>query len=146
MVEIIFGILFFIFAVVTVIIILPLHKEERKFQKNKIYTEGVIVGYVREDYTKWDTPQVLINIDGKEEICRCKSKNMTANTYPHGTKVRITYCKKIKFNTEFYDVRIVEDEFAPYSVNTTITALLALAILLLVAAIVMTIIGVNTLQ
>lgn len=146
MFEIIFGIILFIFAVIFFSVSFSMRTAEKRFQKKQIHTDGVVMGYDREDYTKWDTPQVLIKIDGKEAIYRCKSRRMNSKTHPRGSSVRIVYCKKLFLKSEFYDVRIADDGFCPYPVSYVIAILLVLATLFFVAAIILFALGVIALQ
>lgn len=139
---IIIGPILIIFAIIIFIAGLSTRKNERTFQENKIYTEGVIVGYYREDYTKWDTPEVSLNIDGKEKIFKCKSRKMNSKTHPRGTKVKVVYNTKEKFKTLWADVRIDEENYRPYPVETVGIAIMILGAIFIILGIVLFIIGV----
>lgn len=139
---IIIGPILIIFALIMFLGGLHLRKDERTFQENKIYTEGVIVGYYREDYNRWDTPEVSLNIDGKEKIFKCKSRKMNSKTHPRGTKVKVVYNTSVKFNKVWTDVRINEENFRPYTGDTVV---LILATIIATVAIVLFITGVISL-
>jgi len=144
MITIVLGILFFIIALPLIPIAISFKNGERKFQENCIKCDGILVGYVRQDYNKWDIPQVSIQINGKEVICRCKSKNMSASTYPHGTIVKIAYYKKRMFGIESYDVRMVDPKYSPYPTSITLIVLVIFGFVFITIAVILIIIGLNS--
>jgi hypothetical protein len=97
-------------------------KGEKTFRAQAESTTGTVVGYVRVGNTFSDIPQLELTIDGKSVICRSKSKRMTPQTHPHGTKVKVLLRTKAMFGGVVNDVRVDEDGFrsAPNTVPSGI--------------------------
>lgn len=89
--------------------------EEIRFKVNHEVTTGILTGYYVQDYKKWDSPIVLLNIGGIETRQICKSKGMNSRICPAGTELRVAYYEKKTLGIKHLDARIDEEEFRAYS-------------------------------
>ena len=144
MAMIFIGAILLIFAVILFIVILSLRNGEKGFRDNFVEYNAVVVGYVRQDYTKWDIPQVSIEKANDTIVYRCKSKRMNATTHPRGTRIKVAYYKKRVLGTDFYDVRLIGIENEPHPMSITQAILTALTLTFLTVAGFLVIIGIRS--
>ncbi len=133
---------FGIFALLCGIFGAALTSSDKKFQKNAIRGQGIIVGYCVEEHSSWKTPQVQFFYEGREQICRCQSSRISPEQLPVGTRVEILYLKKQVLGIEAFEVRLTENDFAPPAQKTVSRVLYGFCAIFLIVAIVFGIMGI----
>jgi len=128
---------FLIIGIVSVAIGIITYRSEKYFNANHKTSCGILTGYyIRED-TKWDIPMLALDIEGVVKKYKCKSKGMNRSTCKPGTELNIKYIEKNLLNIKYYDIRIDECNFTPYSKFGASYILIILGIVMMLSALAM---------
>lgn len=122
--QLVIGGVFLFSAVIFIVTAVLYWRSEKKFRRDCVRCKAIVVDYVVQDYSRWQTPRVALEGEGRRLVYRCKSRRMNSEVCPRGTQVTVDYSVKKFLGMDFYDIRIVDPpQFAAEPAKTVIIML-----------------------
>lgn len=142
MIKIIVGIVFLIFSGTCILFSYLISKLNGSKQSNRIYTTGIIDGYVDTEGLLY-TPYVkLIDQNGIEQRVSCHATKMNRKDYPVGTQVKVSYKTRYVMGQVFWDVDLENEELKRSSGASAGKIMAVFGALFLLVSIVLIIMGI----
>ena len=99
--QLVIGGVFLFSAVIFIVTAVLYWRSEKKFRRDCVRCKAIVVDYVVQDYSRWQTPRVALEGEGRRLAYRCKSRRMNSEVCPRGTQVTVDYSVKKFLGMDF---------------------------------------------